>query len=140
MLTGGGCFAGSKGLIEQVLIHLPRSLGVGIGKGRLFRGCLHSQMTQFTYTTGKAAAYFSDTFCLSKLTEQHGNKLIPGIKSFCIPFGFMLNHQAIKLMTIKQSNQLTKQAGMSYQIVGPPLWVWFVLSKLPCPIGRTFSI
>ena len=46
------CFAGIKGLIEEIPEHFPGSVGIGVGEGRFF-GCLaHVKMAKFTRAAG----------------------------------------------------------------------------------------
>jgi len=43
--------------------------------------------------------------------------MVPAVKIFGKPLGFMTKDQIMKLTAIKQSNQLTKQACVSYHRV-----------------------
>jgi len=43
-------------------------------------------------------------FCMSKLAEQHGNKLIRGGETRCMSLSFMFHHQTIKMIAVKKSN------------------------------------
>jgi len=54
-------FAGIKGLVEEIPVHFPGPMGIGVGEGRFLGGLAHIQMAEFTRAAGQTAAYLSET-------------------------------------------------------------------------------
>jgi hypothetical protein len=71
-------------------------------------------MPNLPEAAGQAAAYFPKTFGLSELAEQHGYEMIPGTELFCAALRTMPPYQSVKMLTIKQCNQLTEKTRMLY--------------------------
>ncbi len=63
---------------EGILIKLPGTVSVGIGKGALCRGGAQSQVTELATGDGQSVADLSQALSLGQLTEEHGHILIPG--------------------------------------------------------------
>jgi len=76
--------------IEQIPVHLPWTVRIGIGKSRFSRKILKTKMPHLPRTTGKTPAYLPDTLCLGQLTKQHGNKMSPGTVPFGMTLGIVL--------------------------------------------------
>jgi hypothetical protein len=66
---------------EGILIKLPGTVGVGIGKCALCRGSTQSQMTELATGNCQAVADLPQALGLGQLTEEHGHILIPGGKA-----------------------------------------------------------
>ena len=63
---------------EGILIKLPGTVSVGIGKGALCRSSAQSQVTELATGDSQSVADLSQAFSLGQLTEEHGHILIPG--------------------------------------------------------------
>jgi len=69
---------------EGILIKLPGTVGVGIGKGALGWGGAQSQVTELATGDCQSVADLSQALSLGQLTEEHGYILIPGGEALSI--------------------------------------------------------
>jgi len=70
-------------------------------------------MSQFAFTGRQPLAYFSQRSRRSELAEHHGHKLAPTGKTAGVPFGMVLFHGLLKLVSWEQLEQLGKNAAYS---------------------------
>jgi hypothetical protein len=70
-------------------------------------------MAEFAFTGCQPLAYFSQRPGGRELTKHHGHKLAPTGKTAGMPFGFMLLHSLLKLVTGEQLEQLGENAAYS---------------------------
>jgi len=61
---------------EGVLIELPGTVGINVGKRALGGGGEQPQMTEFAADDGQPVADLSQALRLSQLTEEHGDILV----------------------------------------------------------------
>jgi hypothetical protein len=106
--------AGLRGLIKEVSKYFPASMGIGITEGGFLRGVFHAQMAKLAHTASQSTTYFSKALGLGQLAKEHGYKLIPGSEPLRVPLGLVSNNDPMKFNSTEQSNQLSKQACMSY--------------------------
>ena len=75
---------------ESILIKLPGTVGIGVGKRALGGGGTQSQVTELATGDSQTIADLSQALGLGELTEEHGDILVPrgetlGV-SFCPTF------------------------------------------------------
>jgi len=86
LLTGILAAADVPQIKEELLIKLPGTVGIGIGKRALGRGITQSQMSKFATGDGQTIADLPQALGLSKLAEDHGDILTPGRKPLGVTF------------------------------------------------------
>ncbi len=108
---------------------------IGIGKGRTRRGIANAQMIELTLHAGQASANFPQTVSPSDLTEKHGNKLRPAIKSFGGPVRLLLLDRSLEVRARKNLQQLAKDTAKLHHGGEPPLRK-IGFSSLPSSLQR----
>ena len=71
---------------ESILIKLPWSVGVSVGKRTPGGGGEQSQVTELATGDGQAVADLSQALGLGKLAEEHGDILVPGGEALGMTF------------------------------------------------------
>jgi len=71
---------------EGILIELPGTVGIGIGKRALGGGGAQSQVTELTAGDGQSVTDLPQALGLCELTEEHGDILVPGRKALSMAF------------------------------------------------------
>jgi len=71
---------------ESILIKLPGTVGIGIGKCALGGGGAQSQVTELAAGDGQPVADLSQALGLGELTEEHGYILVPGVEALGVAF------------------------------------------------------
>jgi hypothetical protein len=71
---------------ESILIKLPGTVGIGVGKCALGRGSAQSQVTELAAGDGQSVADLSQALGLGELTEEHGDILVPGGEALGVAF------------------------------------------------------
>ena len=71
---------------EGILIKLPGSVGIGVGKCAPGGGGEQSQVTELAAGDGQAVADLSQALGLGKLAEEHGDILVPGGEALGMAF------------------------------------------------------
>jgi hypothetical protein len=71
---------------ESLLIELPGTVGVGVGKRAPGGGSTQPQVTEFATCYGEAIADLPQALGLGKLAEEHGDILVPGGEALGVAF------------------------------------------------------
>ena len=71
---------------EGLLIELPGTVGIGVGKRALGGGSTQSQVTELTAGDGQSIADLPQALGLGELTEEHGDILVPGGEALGVAF------------------------------------------------------
>ena len=71
---------------EGLLIKLPGTVGIGIGKSALGRGSTQSQVTELAAGDGQSVADLPQALGLGQLAEEHGDILVPGGEALGVAF------------------------------------------------------
>jgi len=71
---------------EGILIKLPGTVGIGVGKRTLGRSGAQSQVTELAAGDGQSVADLPQALGLSELAEEHGDILVPGGKTLGVAF------------------------------------------------------
>ena len=71
---------------EGVLIKLPGTVGIGVGKRALGWGGAQAQMTEFAAGDGQAVADLPQALGLGQLAKEHGDILIPRGEALGVTF------------------------------------------------------
>ena len=69
---------------ESILIELPGTVGIGVGKCALGGGSTQSQVTELAAGDGQSIADLTQALGLSQLAEEHGDILVPRGKALCV--------------------------------------------------------
>jgi hypothetical protein len=83
-------------VVEEVPVHLPRPVGIGIGKGGLPGKVNKPKVPDFAHAAGEAAADLPDALGLGQLAEQHGYELSPRAVSLRMPFGIVVENKLVE--------------------------------------------
>ena len=118
-LRRGDAPAALEQLIEDLLIELPRAMGIRIGQARSGRR-RGAQVGQLALATRQAPADFPQGIGAAELTEQHRDELIPTPEALRRPRGACGDHGLLKVGPWKELEQLTKDAAESGQGVALP--------------------
>ena len=78
LFTGTLTTAKVSQMKESILIELPGTVGIGIGKRASGGGSTQSQVTELAAGDGKPVADLPQALGLGELTEEHGDILVPG--------------------------------------------------------------
>ncbi len=112
---------------ESVLIKLPGTVGIGVGKCALGGGSAQSQMTELAAGDGQAVADLPQALGLGQLTEQHGDILVPRRESLGVAFRPALVDQQKKRVPGHHLEDLAEQtcgklhSRDSFEVFGDPL-------------------
>jgi hypothetical protein len=71
---------------EGLLIELPGTVGIGVGKRALGGGSTQSQVTELAAGDGQSVANLPQALGLRQLTEKHGDILVPGGEPLGVAF------------------------------------------------------
>ncbi len=96
LLARHGSTVSVQQMVKEVPIHLPRPVGIGIGKGGLPGKVNKSQVSDLAYAAGKASADLPDALGLSQLAEQHGYEVCPGAIPLRMPFGIVVENKLVE--------------------------------------------
>ncbi len=83
-------------MVKEVPVHLPRPVGIGIGKGGLAGKVIQTQVPDLAHAARKAPADLPDAFGLGQLAEQHGYEVSPRAVSLRMPFGIVVENKLVE--------------------------------------------
>ena len=109
LFTGALAAAEVPQIEEGILIKLPGTVGIGVGKCALGGGGAQSQVTELAAGDGQSVADLSQALGLGELTEEHGDILVPGGEALGMAFCPALMDEAQKGGTGDDLENLAEQ-------------------------------
>jgi len=95
-LAGALCLATSQNVIEEPLKQFAGSVSVGVGQGAFRWGLRHPKVIQLAACGSQTVTNLAKTLGLRELTEQHSDKMVPGIEALCATLSARTRHQVLK--------------------------------------------
>ena len=118
-LQGRHRLTSGEHLIEERLVHLPRSMGIGIRECRAGWGPSHAEVHQFAEGCGQPPTNLAEGVRAPHLTEQHAHELLPTREPFGPTLSLVLPHGASESRAIDQGEDLRKTTGNGYHTIPP---------------------
>jgi hypothetical protein len=104
---------------ENLLVHRPGPMLVGVGQGRTRRRFLHPQVHEFAERRHQPAANLAQRVRSAHLAEQHRHKLVPAGEALRPFLRLVPAHRALEIRPIHQREHLRKATGSLYHGLAP---------------------
>jgi len=112
--------AAGQGLLENRLVKLPGTVGIGRRMRGGFRALHDTEVAESALQGGQAAADLAQALGMGELAEKHRDELLAASETTGVTFGLVLTHEGLELETGEGLSKLAENAGYSIHGGGLP--------------------